>query len=304
MDTGAFYFIEVNPRIQVEHTVTESITGIDIVKAQVRISEGHAIGSEESGIPQQRDIKIYGHAIQCRVTAEDPENNFIPDYGTITTYRSPAGFGIRLDAGTAYTGAEITRYYDSLLVKVTAWAATEEEVTLRMRRALLEFRIRGISTNLEFLAELMTNKKFQKGEYTTRFIDETPGLMELPHRRDRGTKLVNYVAEVIAKGNSAVADRPWPSVIEEPGIPSCEDAAIVAGSRQKFEELGAINFSKWMLDQRQILVTDTTFRDAHQSLLATRFRSHDLLQICDAYARLAPQLLSVCLLYTSDAADE
>jgi len=293
VDTGAFYFIEVNPRIQVEHTVTESITGIDIVKAQVRISEGHAIGSQESGIPQQTDIKIHGHAIQCRVTAEDPENNFIPDYGTITTYRSPAGFGIRLDAGTAYTGAEITRYYDSLLVKVTAWAATEEEVTLRMRRALLEFRIRGISTNLEFLAELMTNKKFQKAEYTTRFIDETPELMELPHRRDRGTKLVNYVAEVIAKGNPAVADRPWPSVIEEPGIPSCEDVAIVAGSRQKLEELGATNFSKWMLDQRQILVTDTTFRDAHQSLLATRFRSHDLLQICDAYARLAPQLLSV-----------
>ena len=293
VDTGDFYFIEVNPRIQVEHTVTESITGVDIVKAQVRISEGHTIGSQESGIPQQIDIKIHGHAIQCRVTAEDPENNFIPDYGTITTYRSPAGFGIRLDAGTAYTGAEITRYYDSLLVKVTAWAGTEEEVTLRMRRALLEFRIRGISTNLEFLAELMTNKKFQKGDYTTRFIDETPELMELPHRRDRGTKLVNYVAEVIAKGNPLVADRPWPSVIEEPDIPSCEDVAIVGGSRQKFEELGAADFSKWMLDQRQILVTDTTFRDAHQSLLATRFRSHDLLQICDAYARLAPQLLSV-----------
>jgi pyruvate carboxylase len=293
VDTGAFYFIEVNPRIQVEHTVTESITGIDIVKAQIRISEGHSIGSPESGIPPQADIKIHGHAIQCRVTAEDPENNFIPDYGTITTYRSPAGFGVRLDAGTAYAGAEITRYYDSLLVKVTAWAATEEEVALRMRRALLEFRIRGISTNLAFLAGLMINKKFQKAEYTTRFIDETPELMELPHRRDRGTKLLGYIAEVIAKGNPAVTDRPWPSVIEEPSIPRCEDVTIASGSRQKFEELGATNFSKWILEQNQILVTDTTFRDAHQSLLATRFRSYDLIQICDAYARLAPQLLSV-----------
>jgi pyruvate carboxylase len=293
VDTGAFYFIEVNPRIQVEHTVTESITGIDIVKAQIKISEGHLIGTLESGIPPQVEIKIHGHAIQCRVTAEDPENNFIPDYGTITTYRSPAGFGIRLDAGTAYTGAEITRYYDSLLVKVTAWAATEEEVALRMRRALLEFRIRGVNTNLAFLAELMTNKKFQKAEYTTRFIDETPELMELPRRRDRGTKLVNFIAEVIAKGNPAVAGRPWPSVIEEPVIPRCEGVAITPGSRQKFEELGATDFSKWILDQKQVLVTDTTFRDAHQSLLATRFRSHDLLQVCDAYARLVPQLLSV-----------
>ena len=293
VDTGAFYFIEVNPRIQVEHTVSEAITGIDIVKAQIRIAEGYAIGSSESGVPPQVGIKINGHAIQCRVTAEDPENNFIPDYGTISTYRSPAGFGIRLDAGTAYTGAEITRYYDSLLVKVTAWASSQEDVTRRMRRALQEFRIRGVSTNLTFLAGLMENKCFQKAEYTTRFIDDTPELMQLPKSRDRASRLLKYVGNVVVKGNPAVASRAKPDSLETPTVPGGEKQSIPAGSRQKLEELGPEGFGKWMLDKREVLITDTTFRDAHQSLLATRVRSYDLVQVSSAYAKLVPELLSV-----------
>lgn len=293
IDTGAFYFIEVNPRIQVEHTVSEAITGIDIVKAQIRIAEGYAIGSGESGVPFQEGIRINGHAIQCRVTAEDPENNFIPDYGTISTYRSPAGFGIRLDAGTAYTGAEITRYYDSLLVKVTAWASSQEDVARRMRRALQEFRIRGVSTNLTFLAGLMENKCFQKAEYTTRFIDDTPELMQLPKSRDRASRLLKYVGNVVVKGNPAVASRAKPDSLETPTVPGGEKQSIPAGSRQKLEELGPEGFGKWMLDKREVLITDTTFRDAHQSLLATRVRSYDLVQVSSAYAKLVPELLSI-----------
>ncbi len=293
VDTGAFYFIEVNPRIQVEHTVSEAITGIDIVKAQIRIAEGYAIGSSESGVPPQEGIRINGHAIQCRVTAEDPENNFIPDYGTISTYRSPAGFGIRLDAGTAYTGAEITRYYDSLLVKVTAWASSQEDVARRMRRALQEFRIRGVSTNLTFLAGLMENKCFQKAEYTTRFIDDTPELMQLPKSRDRASRLLKYVGNVVVKGNPAVAFRKKPDSLETPTVPGGEKQSIPDGSRQKLEELGPEGFGKWMLDKREVLITDTTFRDAHQSLLATRVRSYDLVQVSSAYAKLVPELLSV-----------
>ena len=172
-DTGKFYFIEVNPRIQVEHTVTEAVTGIDIVRAQIRIAEGAAIGEPESGVPQQEDIRLNGYAMQCRVTTEDPENNFIPDYGRITAYRSPAGFGIRLDAGTAYSGAIITPFYDSLLVKVTAWAPTPQDTIARMHRALWEFRIRGVATNLRFLDQLIMHPQVRGG-----------GLHDEVHRRD------------------------------------------------------------------------------------------------------------------------
>ncbi|MGE0861662.1 MAG: pyruvate carboxylase [Gammaproteobacteria bacterium] len=292
-DTGQFYFIEVNPRVQVEHTVTEAITGIDIVKAQIRIAEGHAIGSAAAGVPVQEDIHMRGHAVQCRVTSEDPENNFIPDYGTITAYRSPAGFGIRLDAGTAYTGARITRYYDSLLVKITAWANTPEEVAQRMLRALREFRIRGCSTNLRFLIGLHENDRFRRAEYTTKFIDETPELLVFPRRRDRASRLLRYIADVAVNGNDAVAGRPRPRVLRKPRAPDCASLPIVAGTRNRLDELGPRGFAQWMLDQKQVLVTDTTFRDAHQSLLATRVRSHDMLAVADAYARLVPQLFSV-----------
>ncbi|HIE82832.1 MAG TPA: pyruvate carboxylase, partial [Dehalococcoidia bacterium] len=218
---------------------------------------------------------------------------FIPDYGTITTYRSPAGFGIRLDAGTAYAGAEITRYYDSLLVKVTAWASSQDEVVRRMRRALQEFRIRGVSTNLSFLAGLMENKCFQKAEYTTRFIDDTPELMQLPRSRDRASRILKYVANVVVKGNPSVISRVRPLNLEEPEVPKCEGLSIIDGTRQKLEALGPVKFTKWILEKKEVLITDTTFRDAHQSLLATRVRSYDLIQVSDAYAKLAPELLSI-----------
>ncbi|MGH8294780.1 MAG: biotin carboxylase N-terminal domain-containing protein, partial [Steroidobacteraceae bacterium] len=218
-DTGRFYFIEVNPRIQVEHTVTECATGIDIVKAQIRIAEGARLGTAESGVPPQEQIRIGAHALQCRVTTEDPESNFIPDYGKITAYRSPAGFGIRLDAGTAYTGAIITRSYDSLLVKVTAWAPTPQETIARMHRALWEFRIRGVVSNLRFLDQVITHPRFASGEYTTRFIDETPELFRWPPKRDRATRILTYIAETIVNGNPGTRGRPRPARLEIPSLP-------------------------------------------------------------------------------------
>ncbi|HEX4240633.1 MAG TPA: pyruvate carboxylase [Steroidobacteraceae bacterium] len=292
-DTGRFYFIEVNPRIQVEHTVTECVTGIDLVKAQIRIATGAAIGTPESGVPRQEDIRINAHALQCRVTTEDPENNFVPDYGRLTAYRSPAGFGIRLDAGTAYAGAIITRYYDSLLVKVTAWSPTPEETIARMHRALWEFRIRGVVTNLRFLDQLITHPRFAAADYTTKFIDETPDLTKSPRKRDRATRLLAFIGDVIVNGNPEVKGRARPLHPVFPKLPRLDLGAPAAGTRQKLRELGPERFSRWMLEQTRVLLTDTTMRDAHQSLLATRIRSHDLVRIAPYYAELLPQLFSV-----------
>jgi pyruvate carboxylase len=292
-DTGEFYFIEVNPRIQVEHTVTEVVTGIDIVKAQIRIAEGAAIGTAASGVPPQDEIRVTGHAMQCRVTTDDPENNFVPDYGKITAYRSPAGFGIRLDAGTAYTGAFITRSYDSLLVKVTAWAPTAPETAARMSRALNEFRVRGVVTNLRFLDQVINHEQFANGSYTTKFIDQTPELFRFPRKRDRATRLLRFLGETIVNGNPEVTGRARPSRIVEARPPRLPLGAPPPGTKQTLDELGAERFSKWMLAQPQVLLTDTTFRDAHQSLLATRFRTHDMIAIAPAYAKLAPGLFSV-----------
>ncbi|MBI4693555.1 MAG: pyruvate carboxylase [Gammaproteobacteria bacterium] len=292
-DTGAVYFIEVNPRVQVEHTVTEEITGIDIVKAQIRIALGAAIGTEECGVPRQEDIRCNGYALQCRVTTEDPENNFIPDYGTITAYRSPAGFGIRLDAGTAYTGAQITRYYDSLLVKVTAWGGTPPEATSRMLRALREFRVRGVVTNLRFLEGLLEHPDFTSARYTTTFIDRTPELFNLRHRQDYASPILTWVGEVIVNGNEAVKGRAKPDPLRIPRVPATAGGTPRPGTRQKLDELGAKGFAEWMLAQPQALLTDTTFRDAHQSLLATRMRSYDMLAIAPAYAELMPDLFSI-----------
>jgi pyruvate carboxylase len=292
-DTGRFYFIEVNPRIQVEHTVTEVVTGIDIVKAQIRVAEGAVIGTEESGIPLQEDIRVTGHAMQCRITTEDPENNFIPDYGRITAYRSPAGFGIRLDAGTAYSGAFIGRYYDSLLVKVTAWAPTPEEAVRRMHRALWEFRIRGVTTNLRFLDQVINHPAFADGSYTTKFIDQTPELFVTPKRRDRATRLLNFLGDVIVNGNPEVKNRPRPARLAAPRVPKVNLAPPPPGSKQILEARGAKGLADWMLASDRVLVTDTTMRDAHQSLLATRVRTHDLVAIAPLYASLLPQLYSV-----------
>jgi pyruvate carboxylase len=292
-DTGKFYFIEVNPRIQVEHTVTEAVTGIDIVRAQIRIAEGAVIGEPDSGVPLQENIRLNGFAMQCRVTTEDPENNFTPDYGRITAYRSPAGFGIRLDAGTAYSGAIITRSYDSLLVKVTAWSPTPQETIARMHRALWEFRVRGVVTNLRFLDQLILHPKFASAEYTTKFIDQTPELFRSPRKRDRATRLLNFIGDVVVNGNPEVKGRPRPQKWTNPKLPKVDLPAPRAGTKQRFEELGPEKFASWMLEQKAVLLTDTTMRDAHQSLLATRFRTHDMRAIAPYYASLLPELFSV-----------
>ncbi len=293
-DTAQVYFIEVNPRIQVEHTVTEMVTGIDLVKAQIRIAGGATIGTPESGVPTQADIRVTGHAMQCRVTTEDPEHDFVPDYGRITAYRSPAGFGIRLDAGTAYTGAFITRSYDSLLVKVTAWAPTAGETVARMHRALWEFRVRGVVTNLRFLDQLIMHPSFEAADYTTRFIDSTPELFRIPRKRDRATRILRFIADVVVNGNPEVTGRARPARVIEARPPKIDlSVPPPPGNRQRLEQLGAGGFAKWMLDQPQVLVTDTTFRDAHQSLLATRFRTRDLVAVAPHYARLLPNLFSV-----------
>ncbi|MEA4836766.1 MAG: pyruvate carboxylase [Rhodospirillaceae bacterium] len=294
VDTGKFYFIEVNPRIQVEHTVTEMVTGIDIVNAQIRIAEGATIGEPDSGVPAQKDIRLFGHALQCRVTSEDPANNFIPDYGRITAYRGANGYGIRLDGGTAFSGALITRYYDSLLEKVTAWSPTPGETIERMRRAIREFRIRGVATNLAFLEAVISHPKFRDGSYTTRFIDETPDLFHQEMGRDRATRLLTYIADVTVNGNPEVKGRPLPT--ESMGAvlpPSAPSGAPPAGTKQLLEQLGAEKFAQWMKEQKRLLITDTTMRDAHQSLLATRMRSHDLWAAAPAYAHLLPNLFSV-----------
>ncbi len=292
-DSGKFYFIEVNPRVQVEHTVTEAVTGIDIVRAQIRIAEGARIGDAESGVPKQEDIRLNGFAMQCRVTTEDPENNFIPDYGRITAYRSPAGFGIRLDAGTAYSGAIITRSYDSLLVKVTAWSPTPAETIARMHRALWEFRVRGVVTNLRFLDQLILHPQFASAEYTTKFIDQTPELFRFPRKKDRASRLLNFIGDVVVNGNPEVKSRPRPQRMVAPKLPKIQLPPPAPGTKQKLDELGPDKFAQWMLDQKRVLLTDTTMRDAHQSLLATRFRTYDMKAIAPHYASLLPDLFSV-----------
>ena len=306
-DTGQFYFIEVNPRIQVEHTVTEEVTGIDIVKAQIRIAGGAAIGEPESGVPRQGEIRLNGHALQCRITTEDPEQNFIPDYGRITAYRGATGFGIRLDGGTAYSGAVITRFYDPLLEKVTAWAPRPDEAIARMDRALREFRIRGVATNLAFLENVINHPAFRDASYTTRFIDETPELFEAVKRRDRATKLLTYIADVTVNGHPDTKGRakpaadglvvPPPRFLSSPANAGDGDREAVEGARpgtkQRLDSEGPEAFARWMRAEKRALVTDTAMRDAHQSLLATRMRSHDLVQIAPAYAAALPELLSI-----------
>jgi pyruvate carboxylase len=294
-DTSAFYFIEVNPRIQVEHTVTEVVTGLDIVKAQIRIAEGKRIGfPEETGIPPQEYIRLSGHALQCRITTENPENNFIPDYGRITAYRGAMGFGIRIDGGTAYSGAVVTRFYDPLLEKITAWAPTPEEAIRRMDRALLEYRIRGVATNLAFLHNIINHPRFIANDYTTRFIDETPSLFDFKKRKDRATKLLTWIAEVTVNGHPETKDRARPpAAAREPAVPQFPLIPIPDGTRQLLEKLGAKRFAEWMRSESRLLVTDTTMRDAHQSLLATRMRTKDIAAAAGVYAKGLPQLLSL-----------
>ncbi|PZX16272.1 pyruvate carboxylase [Palleronia aestuarii] len=293
METGEFYFIEVNPRVQVEHTVTEEVTGIDIVRAQILIAEGKSL-MEATGTASQYDVKLDGHAIQCRITTEDPTNNFIPDYGRITAYRGATGMGIRLDGGTAYSGAVITRYYDSLLEKVTAWAPTPEAAIARMDRALREFRIRGVSTNIAFVENLLKHPTFLNNEYHTKFIDETPELFDFKPRRDRATKILRYVADVTVNGHPETEGRPRPPAgIRTPTPPKPQTEAPASGTRQILEEKGPQGVADWMAAQSRLLITDTTMRDGHQSLLATRMRSIDMIRVAPTYAANMAGLFSV-----------
>ncbi|MEZ5966238.1 MAG: pyruvate carboxylase [Planctomycetota bacterium] len=289
------YFIEVNPRLQVEHTVTEEVTGIDLVQAQIRIAEGHLLASEDIRIWSQSDVRPQGFAIQCRVTTEDPGNHFMPDTGTILAYRAAAGFGIRLDSSNGYAGAVVSPHYDSLLVKVTARARTFREAAAKNLRALTEFRIRGVKTNLQFLENVLQHDTFLNGSTYTRFIDDTPELFELTPRRDRATKLLLYLAEVIVNGHPTIKApaRLAPSKLLPPPVPTVDEAPAPDGTAQVLAEQGPEGLARWVLGQDRPLLTDTTMRDAHQSLLATRVRTYDILKIAGATARLAPQLFSL-----------
>ncbi len=292
-ESGEWYFIEVNPRIQVEHTVTEMVTGIDIVRSQIQVAQGHHLHKAPMSLPLQAGLTVNGYALQCRVTTEDPSNNFNPDYGKIHTYRSPAGFGIRLDGGSAYGGATITPFYDSLLVKVTAWGREFPQACQRMDRALREFRIRGVKTNIPFLENVVNYADFQKGDVTTSLLEQHPGLFRYTSRRDRATRLLTYLGEVIVNGNPEVAGKQLSQSARTPVAPVAAEGDPAPGTRQLLQKLGVEGFARWTLQQKRLLLTDTTFRDAHQSLLATRVRTYDMLPIAGFMAHRLPNLYSL-----------
>jgi pyruvate carboxylase len=293
VDSGRFYFIEVNPRIQVEHTVTEMVTGIDLVRCQILVAAGHALHDAPVSVPRQEAIETRGVALQCRVTTEDPENRFIPDYGRISTYRDPGGFAVRID-GNAYSGAVITPYFDSLLVKLTCWGTTLDEAVRRAERSLREFRIRGVKTNIAFLLNLLRHPAFLSGEATTRFLDDTPALFEIVPPRDRATRLLRYIGDVIVNGRPDVKNAERGRTLADPVVPAVEAAGPPPrGTRQQLQELGPEKFAAWVRAEKRLLITDTTFRDAHQSLLATRVRTYDMLAIADTVSRSVPTLFSL-----------
>lgn len=286
-----FYFIEVNPRVQVEHTVTEMITGIDIVQTQIKVAEGYPLDSEEIGIPSQESIHCNGNAIQCRITTEDPTNNFMPDSGKIIAYRSGGGFGVRLDSGNAYTGAIITPYYDSLLVKATTYGLDHAKAVQKMIRVLGEFRIRGVKTNIGFLMNVLREPSFVKGDYNVNFIDEHPELFNLPVVHDRGTKLLKYISDTTINGytNTGAQEKPDFEPLE---MPKPVMGPYPDGTKQLFDSMGPEKFSQWILDQKKVLVTDTTMRDAHQSLMATRVRTIDMLRVLETASKKIPNFFS------------
>ncbi|HEX8341021.1 MAG TPA: pyruvate carboxylase [Tepidisphaeraceae bacterium] len=295
VDRNEFFFIEVNPRIQVEHTVTEQVTGIDLVKSQILVAQGHRLHEAPINIPQQDGIVTRGTAIQCRITTEDPENKFIPDYGRLTTYRSPAGFGIRLDGGNAFSGSVITPYFDSLLVKLTAWGQTPADAIKRSDRALREFRVRGVKSNIPFLENLINHPTFVAGDATTTFIDTHPELFKFTPRKDRATKILTYLGNVIVNGRPDVKGKTNPK--KELPIPAAAPLAVTgeppAGTRTRLLAEGPEKFCQWVLKQKPLLLTDTTMRDAHQSLLATRVRTFDLLAIAPFVAHRMSGLFSL-----------
>mgnify|MGYP005725714111 CR=1 FL=1 len=291
---GEPYFIEVNPRIQVEHTVTEEITGIDIVRSQILIAKGHALSDPQIYIRDQSEVRANGYAIQCRITTENPENDFTPDYGKIIAYRSPGGFGVRLDAGNAYSGVTISPFFDSLLVKVTGWGRTLKGASQRLARSLAEFRVRGVHTNIPFLHNVISHRVFQKGQVTVAFLNEHPELFELQRGRDRATKVLNYLADVIVNGNPDVKRVDHEHRFRTAFVPECDQFSTpTQGSKQRLDALGPDDFCKWLRDCKEIQYTDTTLRDAHQSLLATRVRTVDMLAVTESFAHHHPEVFSL-----------
>jgi pyruvate carboxylase len=292
MDRGDWFFIEMNPRIQVEHTVTECVTGIDLVRSQILVAQGHSLFSPEVAIPVQEEIPCNGYAIQCRITTEDPEKNFAPDYGRILNYRSAAGFGIRLDAGSGDAGSVITPFYDSMLVKLTAMGRSFEIACQRMDRALREFRIRGVKTNIPFLENVIADDTFRKGLAHTKLIDTKPELLKFKPRRDRATKLLSYLSDVTVNGNATAKGWKPETPIPAPRVPVTPKVDFT-GTRQLLLEKGPEAFVEWVLAEKRLLITDTSMRDAHQSLIATRMRSVDMYHIAENYANGLPQLFSL-----------
>lgn len=293
MDSKEWFFIEMNPRIQVEHTITECVTGVDLVRSQILVAQGKKLHEPEIGIPAQDEIPCNGYAIQCRITTEDPEKGFAPDYGRITNYRSAAGFGIRLDSGNGDAGAVITPYYDSMLVKLTATGRDFETACQRMDRALREFRIRGVKTNIPFLENVIEDPTFRSGDAHTKLIDSQPSLFEFVPKRDRATKLLNYLSDLTVNGNPGAKNWRPAKPFAQPRIPISIPAREAKGSREILLEQGPEAFAKWIGEQKRLLCTDTTMRDAHQSLIATRMRTFDMLNVAEAYAKRTPDLFSM-----------
>lgn len=288
------YFIEVNPRIQVEHTITEEVTGIDIVRSQILIARGFSLADPRLLLSRQEDIECKGFAIQCRITTEDPENNFQPDFGTVIAYRNAGGFGIRLDEGSSYPGVQVSPFFDSMLVKVSASGRTLKGASQRLNRALREFRIRGVKTNIGFLENVVSHPVFYEGKATVGFIQSHPELMKLPVRKDRGTRMLKFIANTIVNGNPNVKTFDPNKRFRMPRVPKYDKLSpYPKGTKDRLSELGREGFVKWLKEDEAIHYTDTTFRDAHQSLLATRMRSIDMLKVAEGYAKRHPQIFSM-----------
>ena len=285
---GNHYFIEVNPRLQVEHTVTEMVTGIDIVQSQILVAEGYSLDSEEIGIKSQDDIEVRGYAIQCRVTTEDPLNNFAPDTGTIDIYRTGSGFGIRLDGGNGFTGATISPYYDSLLVKITAWSRTFEDATRKVSRALREQKIRGVKTNIPFLINVLNHEDFINGKCDTGFISDNPELFDIRTKKDKELKVLTYLGEKVV--NETKGQKPD---LDIPKVPHVNRPEKLYGTKQILDEKGPEGLVDWIKGRNNLLLTDTTMRDAHQSLMATRMRTIDMMRIAEATSVLGKDLFSL-----------
>lgn len=288
------YFIEVNPRVQVEHTVTEMVTGVDIIKTQLYIADGYKLSDPEIGLGDQSKIRCNGFAMQCRITTEDPANGFKPDYGTLITYRNATGFGVRLDEGSTYPGMKISPFFDSMLVKVSTSGNDLSDAARKMHRALREFRIRGVKNNIQFLENLISVPEFVAGKATVGFINEHPELFEFKTRLDRGTRILNYLADVSVNGNPDVTTVNPTARFDKPIIPAYDQTApYQKGTKDLLTELGPEKFAEWLKNEKKIHYTDTTFRDGHQSLLATRMRTYDMLKVAEAFAKSHPQTFSM-----------